>query len=176
MGAGSGVPIEPAEQTKLIDSCVAQAGVIGGGVPGGMSSSLSVALVYFLPTMADRLSTVPQLEVTTRSGFSSATQLPASRIRAQRKRLNTSGPSTRSSAFHHYLRRKVWQKAQGSKRSTPSWGSKPLWRSRRVLPRLYQVGDGVECLLCFYAAIVICLFGTRCRNTRGRHTDITWIY
>lgn len=34
MGAGSGVPIEPPEQTKLIDSCVAQAGVIGGGVPG----------------------------------------------------------------------------------------------------------------------------------------------
>ncbi|PFH51483.1 hypothetical protein AMATHDRAFT_142322 [Amanita thiersii Skay4041] len=34
MGKLAGVPIEPPEQTKLLDSCVAQAGVIGGGVPG----------------------------------------------------------------------------------------------------------------------------------------------
>ncbi|KAG6900755.1 hypothetical protein C0993_002179 [Termitomyces sp. T159_Od127] len=34
MGELSGVPIEPAEQTKLLDSCVSLAGVIGGGVPG----------------------------------------------------------------------------------------------------------------------------------------------
>jgi phosphomevalonate kinase len=37
MGVLAGVPIEPPEQTKLLDSCVAQAGIIGGGVPGGMS-------------------------------------------------------------------------------------------------------------------------------------------
>ena len=36
MGNLSGVPIEPEEQTKLLDTCVSQAGVIGGGVPGGM--------------------------------------------------------------------------------------------------------------------------------------------
>lgn len=36
MGIRSGVPIEPPEQTELLDVCVAQAGVIGGGVPGGM--------------------------------------------------------------------------------------------------------------------------------------------
>jgi phosphomevalonate kinase len=36
MGNLSGVPIEPDEQTKLLDTCVSQAGVIGGGVPGGM--------------------------------------------------------------------------------------------------------------------------------------------
>jgi phosphomevalonate kinase len=36
MGDLSGVPIEPDEQTKLLDTCVSQAGVIGGGVPGGM--------------------------------------------------------------------------------------------------------------------------------------------
>jgi len=35
MGEQSGVPIEPPEQTALLDACVAQAGVIGGGVPGG---------------------------------------------------------------------------------------------------------------------------------------------
>ncbi|KAG6874475.1 hypothetical protein C0995_010385 [Termitomyces sp. Mi166 len=34
MGELSGVPIEPVEQTKLLDSCVSLAGVIGGGVPG----------------------------------------------------------------------------------------------------------------------------------------------
>jgi phosphomevalonate kinase len=35
MGVAAGVPIEPEEQTRLLDSCVSQAGVIGGGVPGG---------------------------------------------------------------------------------------------------------------------------------------------
>ncbi|KAF7782555.1 hypothetical protein Agabi119p4_1931 [Agaricus bisporus var. burnettii] len=34
MGALAGVPIEPPEQTKLLNACVSQAGVIGGGVPG----------------------------------------------------------------------------------------------------------------------------------------------
>jgi len=34
MGNLAGVPIEPSEQTKLLDACVSQAGVIGGGVPG----------------------------------------------------------------------------------------------------------------------------------------------
>lgn len=35
MGELSGVPIEPIEQTKLLDACVSLAGIIGGGVPGG---------------------------------------------------------------------------------------------------------------------------------------------
>lgn len=39
MGSLSGVPIEPPEQTKLLDTCVSGAGVIGGGVPGGLSAS-----------------------------------------------------------------------------------------------------------------------------------------
>ncbi|KAJ7579260.1 phosphomevalonate kinase [Mycena floridula] len=34
MGNSAGVPIEPDEQKKLLDACVSQAGVIGGGVPG----------------------------------------------------------------------------------------------------------------------------------------------
>jgi len=34
MGKLAGVPIEPDEQTQLLDVCVMQAGVIGGGVPG----------------------------------------------------------------------------------------------------------------------------------------------
>lgn len=36
MGELSDVPIEPVEQTKLLNSCISLAGVIGGGVPGGM--------------------------------------------------------------------------------------------------------------------------------------------
>jgi phosphomevalonate kinase len=35
MGTLAGVPIEPPEQTKLLNTCVCQAGVIAGGVPGG---------------------------------------------------------------------------------------------------------------------------------------------
>ena len=35
MGTLSGVPIEPPEQTELLDACISQPGVIGGGVPGG---------------------------------------------------------------------------------------------------------------------------------------------
>jgi len=34
MGKLAGVPIEPQEQTELLDACVSGAGVIGGGVPG----------------------------------------------------------------------------------------------------------------------------------------------
>ncbi|KAI0930310.1 hypothetical protein AcW1_009039 [Taiwanofungus camphoratus] len=34
MGNLSGVPIEPPEQTELLDACMSGAGVIGGGVPG----------------------------------------------------------------------------------------------------------------------------------------------
>ncbi|CDO69242.1 hypothetical protein BN946_scf185042.g144 [Trametes cinnabarina] len=40
MGERADVPIEPPEQTALLDSCIAVAGVIGGGVPGGASESL----------------------------------------------------------------------------------------------------------------------------------------
>jgi phosphomevalonate kinase len=46
MGNLSGVPIEPDEQTKLLDTCVSQAGVIGGGVPGGMFSKSSEKLDF----------------------------------------------------------------------------------------------------------------------------------
>ena len=35
MGTLAGVPIEPPEQTALLDACTSVAGVIGGGVPGG---------------------------------------------------------------------------------------------------------------------------------------------
>ena len=50
MGNLSGVPIEPDEQTKLLDTCVSQAGVIGGGVPGGMfpiNQKKRVGLIFF---------------------------------------------------------------------------------------------------------------------------------
>jgi phosphomevalonate kinase len=35
MSTASGVPIEPEEQTRLLDACAACPGVVGGGVPGG---------------------------------------------------------------------------------------------------------------------------------------------
>lgn len=38
MGEQSGVPIEPPEQTRLLDACSALPGVFGAGVPGGKSS------------------------------------------------------------------------------------------------------------------------------------------
>ena len=37
MGNASGVAIEPPQQTKLLDDCLAVTGVIAGGVPGGAS-------------------------------------------------------------------------------------------------------------------------------------------
>jgi phosphomevalonate kinase len=37
MGTAAGVPIEPPEQTELLNACTSVAGVIGGGVPGGAS-------------------------------------------------------------------------------------------------------------------------------------------
>lgn len=41
MSAASGVPIEPQEQTRLLDECLRLPGVLGGGVPGGESSPRS---------------------------------------------------------------------------------------------------------------------------------------
>jgi len=37
MGDLAGVEIEPEQQTHLLDRSIEQAGVIGGGVPGGQS-------------------------------------------------------------------------------------------------------------------------------------------
>jgi len=42
MGDFSGVPIEPDEQTRLLDICVSLPGVVGGGVPGGKLISFLV--------------------------------------------------------------------------------------------------------------------------------------
>lgn len=36
MGSRAGVPIEPPEQTELLNACIAQPGVVGCGVPGGV--------------------------------------------------------------------------------------------------------------------------------------------
>lgn len=44
MGNLSGVPIEPPEQTELLDACMSGAGVIGGGVPGGAPSPLCLPI------------------------------------------------------------------------------------------------------------------------------------
>lgn len=44
MGEASGVPIEPPEQTKLLDAVSALPGVIGAGVPGGETLPISDVL------------------------------------------------------------------------------------------------------------------------------------
>jgi hypothetical protein len=72
MGSLSGVPIEPPEQTELLDACVAVAGVIGGGVPGGERLSTPLAPFFRMDLMEEFW----QLEGMTRSGcsFSSRTR------------------------------------------------------------------------------------------------------
>ena len=49
MGDLAGVPIEPKEQTALLDGCIAIPGVICGGVPGGKSIAV-VKINYKLIT------------------------------------------------------------------------------------------------------------------------------
>ena len=52
MGESVGVPIEPDEQTRLLDACIQRAGVIGGGVPGGESRPcLPVYLIALTPAV-----------------------------------------------------------------------------------------------------------------------------
>lgn len=46
MGTQAGVPIEPAEQTALLNACVSVAGVIGGGVPGAGGYDAVWVLVF----------------------------------------------------------------------------------------------------------------------------------
>ncbi|EJD03369.1 Phosphomevalonate kinase [Fomitiporia mediterranea MF3/22] len=46
MGNRAGVPIEPPEQTALLDACIAQEGVIAGGVPGAGGYDAVWVLVF----------------------------------------------------------------------------------------------------------------------------------
>ena len=49
MGQRADVPIEPPEQTALLDACISVAGVIGGGVPGGKLYTPSTFHTPILP-------------------------------------------------------------------------------------------------------------------------------
>ncbi|KDQ21739.1 hypothetical protein BOTBODRAFT_168955 [Botryobasidium botryosum FD-172 SS1] len=65
MGEMSGTPIEPKEQTALLDACVSKAGVLGGGVPGAGGYDAVYVLVLAPPeagaqTPADRVEQVWQ--------------------------------------------------------------------------------------------------------------------
>ncbi|KAG8970325.1 phosphomevalonate kinase [Tulasnella sp. 419] len=53
MGNLSGVPIEPSKQTRLLDACVSEPGVIGGGVPGAGGYDAVWLLVFDTPTMPE---------------------------------------------------------------------------------------------------------------------------
>lgn len=46
MSMASGVPVEPKEQTNLLEESIVAPGVIGGTVPGGESISHSLFLIY----------------------------------------------------------------------------------------------------------------------------------
>lgn len=48
MGDAAGVPIEPDEQTGLLDRCWKIPGVIGGGVPGGEHVCLHLFCLFDL--------------------------------------------------------------------------------------------------------------------------------
>lgn len=65
LGVASSVPIEPPEQTRLLDDIAANCvGVLGGGVPGGAFS--------ISPHGRRGPKELAQLEATTPSGFSSS--------------------------------------------------------------------------------------------------------
>ena len=56
MSAGSGVPIEPSQQTELLDACSAVTGVLGGVVPGAGGFDAIALLVADTPAVLDGLS------------------------------------------------------------------------------------------------------------------------
>ncbi|EIW69267.1 hypothetical protein TREMEDRAFT_43897 [Tremella mesenterica DSM 1558] len=55
MSQKSGVPIEPPEQTRLLDMCSASPGVLGGGVPGAGGYDAIVLLVLDHPEVIGRV-------------------------------------------------------------------------------------------------------------------------
>lgn len=54
----SGVPIEPVEQTRLLDACCALPGVLGGTVPGAGGYDAIVLLVIDTPEVVARVEEV----------------------------------------------------------------------------------------------------------------------
>ncbi|KAF9648569.1 Phosphomevalonate kinase [Thelephora ganbajun] len=57
MGETSGVPIEPPQQTKLLDDCLAVTGVIAGGVPGAGGYDAIWLLVFDPPRKHEKIPT-----------------------------------------------------------------------------------------------------------------------
>ncbi|KAK7062927.1 phosphomevalonate kinase [Paramarasmius palmivorus] len=51
MSTATSVPIEPAEQTRLLDACLGQKGVLGGGVPGAGGYDAIYLLVLDTPSV-----------------------------------------------------------------------------------------------------------------------------
>lgn len=52
MGTASGVPIEPPEQSRLLDACLSKPGVVAGGVPGGKFCIFRKALISYINRIA----------------------------------------------------------------------------------------------------------------------------
>lgn len=105
MGTLAGVPIEPPEQTKLLDACVSQAGVIGGGVPGGAFFAPTPCYIYLI--------THEKLEVMTPFGYSSVTQSIVPQIKDPQNELNMFGVITVTLMCRPCWHPKVRQEAPG---------------------------------------------------------------
>lgn len=115
MGQLSGVPIEPIEQTRLLNTCVSLAGVIGGGVPGGML--ITCFHPHFIRPQADRFM---QLVVTMPSGSWSATLWTHIQTNDLWNVSSVSGNVTRNCRSRRYLRLRAWRKERASKGSRTS--------------------------------------------------------
>lgn len=114
MGNLSGVPIEPPEQTELLDACVSGAGVIGGGVPGGRFSLRDPSAISWFhahPVFSQRAAT-------TRFGSSSSTRSIAPRRSCPRAVWSAYGQAGKASTCPRSPHPKVSRKASGSRRSS----------------------------------------------------------
>lgn len=105
MGTLSGVPIEPEEQTNLLNTCTSLPGVIGGGVPGGK-------LLVSNPSARNIMLNVlrEQLEATTPSGCSSATPPAVNPTNHPLNVSKMSGATTNNSVSHLCPPKKAWLK------------------------------------------------------------------
>ena len=92
MGELTGADIEPPQQTLLLNLCVSQAGIIGGGVPGG---KLVVHPLRFMCSCLLKLADM------TLSGCLSVTQLIVPPTPGRRTASGVSGASTPTSTYHH---------------------------------------------------------------------------
>lgn len=109
MGTLAGVPIEPQEQTDLLDACISGAGVIGGGVPGG---GFQIASSLDEPRLI-----ITQLGVMMRYGCLCLNRSSVKLMSCPQAESSVSGQIGRGSTCRHSPRPKVLRRACGWKMS-----------------------------------------------------------